>query len=487
VSNQLPRRAFLRSTAATTLGAAIAPSLSGLIACSGATAAADSWAPSPVVERPPRRLFGGGYGAIVEAGAELALPEGFRYARFAAGGEPLSDGTPTPGAHDGMACFSTPRRRGVVRLIRNHELAGARDRLDTWRAVGDPARAYDPAGPGGTSTVELRLTGDGPPQLVRSFMSLTGTCVNCAGGPTPWGSWLSCEETTIGTADGLPRDHGYVFEVPAAADGPAEPVPLKAMGRFVHEAIAVDPNSQVVYLTEDRLAAGFYRFIPNARGSHMRVGSLREGGKLQILALRDASGHDTRRAQQPGLVRQVRWVDIAEPDPKTGLPTAVFDQGVAQGAATFARLEGAWWGDGSVYFHATNGGDAQLGQVWRYRPGTDLTGGNADDGGELVLVFESRSRDVLSAPDNITVSPRGGLVLCEDSSGGCHIRGLSPRGEIFTFARNVMNDREFAGACFSPDGRILFVNIQGGVGDASDPKNLGMTLAIWGPWERGTL
>jgi uncharacterized protein len=487
VSERLPRRDFLRSTAATTIGAAIAPSLSGLIACSGATVASDSWVPSPTSERPPLRLFGGGYGSLVQTGPELALPEGFRYARFAAGGEPLTDGTPTPGRHDGMACFATSRRRGIVRLIRNHELAGLPDRRDTWRAVGDPAKAYDPAGPGGCSTLELRLTSEGPPQLVRAFMSLTGTCVNCAGGPTPWGSWLSCEETTIGTAEGLPRDHGYIFEVPAASDGLAEPIPLKAMGRFVHEAIAVDPNTQVVYLTEDRLAAGFYRFIPNARGSRMRAGSLREGGKLQMLALRDSSAHDTRKGQQPGLVRQVQWVDIPEPDPTTGLPTAVFEQGTSRGGATFARLEGAWWGDGSVYFHATNGGDAQLGQVWRYRPGKDLGGGSADDGGELVLVFESRSRDVLAAPDNITVSPRGGLVLCEDTSGGCHLRGLSPRGEIFTFARNVMNDREFCGACYSPDGRILFVNIQGGVGPESDPTNVGVTFAIWGPWERGAL
>jgi hypothetical protein len=351
--------------------------------------------------------------------------------------------------------------------------------------VGDPALAYDIHGTGGTSTIELRLRENAAPEVIGAWMSLTGTLVNCAGGPTPWGSWLSCEETAIGTEQGLPRDHGYVFEVPSSAITPAEPVPLKAMGRFVHEALAIDPDTQAVYLTEDQVASGFYRFIPTARQGRMRVGSLREGGKLQALAISDAWTHDTRRAQRPGATYSVRWVDIAEPDPKPGTPSAVFGQAQSKGAAIFARLEGAWWGDGSVYFHATSGGDAQLGQVWRYRPGKDLAGGAADDGGQLILVYESRSKEALQSPDNITVSPRGGLVLCEDGAGYCHLHGLSPEGEIFPFARNVFNQREFAGACFSPDGQIMFVNIQGGTGGT--PADLGMTFAIWGPWERGAL
>jgi uncharacterized protein len=468
--DSLNRRMFLRQGAAGALGVGVAPSLQGLVTL------AEVGACRPAVVSD--------YGPLVPAGPELALPAGFHYARFGEGGTPMVDGTATPGGHDGMACFAVPGKSNVVRLVRNHELAGPRDQIANWRAVGDPALAYDPQGPGGTSTLEVELGQDGSVRLRRSWMSLTGTLLNCAGGPTPWGSWLSCEETAIGTDRGLTREHGYVFEVPSSSERPVVPVPLQAMGRFVHEALAVDPRSQVVYLTEDQIASGFYRFVPAARRGTMRAGSLREGGALQVLALRDAWSHDTRRGQTPGVARRVRWVDIPEPDPSAGLPGAVFAQGAAGGAAIFARLEGAWWGDDGGYFQATNGGDAGLGQVWRYRPGTDLTGGNPEDAGELILVYESAARESLAGPDNITVSPRGGLVLCEDTGNVCHLRGLSPQGEIFPFARNTFNSREFAGACFSPDGRILFVNLQGGVGPATD---LGITLAIWGPWERGRL
>jgi secreted PhoX family phosphatase len=472
--DSINRRSFIHRTTLSALGASLAPSLGGLVR---------------LAERGGNTLPVAGssgradYGPLVPAGPELALPQGFHYAKFGLGGTPLSNGTLAPGGHDGMACFPT-HKRDMVRLVRNHELSGPRNQLDLWRAVGDPRRAYDPKGPGGTSTLELRLRKNEEPKVTGAWMTLTGTLINCAGGPTPWGSWLSCEETIMGTSQGLEKDHGYVFEVPADINYPAEPVPLKAMGRFVHEALAVDPATQIVYLTEDQLAAGFYRFIPTARHRKMEAGSLRDGGKLQALALKDVSAYDTRRGQRPGATYGVRWVDIEEVDPSTGLPGAVFAQGVAKGAATFARLEGAWWGDGSVYFHATNGGDAQLGQVWRYRPGKDLSGGSGDDGGQLILVYESRARESLASPDNITMSPRGGLVLCEDTAGTCHLRGLSPEGEIFPLAENIFNQREFAGACFSPDGQMLFVNIQGGTGPGVD---LGMTLGIWGPWGRGAL
>ena len=95
---------------------------------------------------------------------------------------------------------------------------------------------------------------------------------------------------------------------------------------------------------------------------------------------------------------------------------------------------------------------------------------------------------MLDAPDNITVSPRGGIVICEDGGGQQYLRGLTQRGEIFDFALNTVNDREFAGATFSPDGETLFVNSQGDTSGPGRPEiEPGMTFAIWGPWEEGAL
>ena len=247
------------------------------------------------------------------------------------------------------------------------------------------------------------------------------------------------------------------------------------MGRFVHEAIAVDRATGIVYETEDHSpTAGFYRFIPTTRGR------LVDGGRLQMLAIHERPNYDTGTGQKVGDELPVRWVEIAEADSSTdgNNPTRVFDQGFARGAARFARLEGCWYGDESIYFHATNGGDAEVGQVWRYRS-------TAEDRGSLMLVFESPSREVLDSPDNVTVSPRGGIVICEDGEGEQYLRGLTPAGAIFDLGRNVLNQGEFAGCCFSPDGRVLFVNIQGSTLDAGTEP--GRTLAIRGPWDRGGL
>jgi secreted PhoX family phosphatase len=458
------RRDFLRRSARTAGAALIAPSLSGLVACSRGIVAA---APRPAFRRAD--LGEGGYGALLPAGPELALPRGFRCTVLSSTGKPMSDGKPTPGAFDGMGAFAMPN--GNVRLIRNHE---NRDGPGTAVAKGDPARAYDPRGGGGTTSLEVKVHPDGTVELVRDFVSLGGTIVNCAGGPTPWGTWLSCEESVAGVAEGWGREHGYIFEVPASGDGQATPIPLRDMGRFVHEAVAVDRATGIVYETEDRTpTAGFYRFLPRERGR------LAAGGRLQMLAIEGRPNYDTGSGQTVGKRLPVRWVEIAEPDPGPGTgPTSIFDQGYARGGARFARLEGCWYGDDSIYFHATNGGDAQVGQVWRYQP-------RGPDRGDLLLVFESPSRDVLDYPDNITVSPRGGIVICEDGEGEQYLRGLTPDGAIFDLAKNILNPTEFAGACFSPDGRVLFVNIMGSTQDLG--PEAGRTLAIRGPWDRGAL
>ena len=464
------RRTFLRSSAATL--AAISPSLAGLVACAQAPARAASDKPS--LRQVPGA--GGGYGPITPyqpLDGLISLPVGFRAAIISRSGRPMSDGGVLPNAFDGMGAFATGT--GQVRLIRNHELRSPPGLVQPFGS-----NPYDEFGPGGTTSVDVRVGPDGTAELVGEYASLTGTFVNCAGGITPWGSWISCEEAVAGTDAGWGWNHGYNFEVPVTSLGPVTPVPLKAMGRFTHEALAVDPDTGWVYQTEDRTPSGFYRFVPAQRGN------LAAGGELWQLKIVGHDGFETRN-QDParpsialGAMLDVEWVRIDEPDTDAApLVTGfVFNQGLGKGAAQFARLEGCWWGDGSVYFNATSGGAAGAGQVWRYVPASE----------KLVLVFESPSPTVLNSPDNIAVSPRGGIVLCEDGPGQCFVRGITPSGTIFDLISNNMNALEWAGACFSPQGRTLFVNVQGSTiprNDGTDPPSY--TFAIWGPWETGAL
>jgi secreted PhoX family phosphatase len=347
--------------------------------------------------------------------------------------------------------------------------------------IGEPETAYDPLAGGGTTTLDVRIQDEGV-ELVRDFVSLNGTIINCAGGPTPWGSWISCEEGTQGTAAGYSRPHGYAFEVSLDAEGAVPAEPLRALGRFVHEVLAVDPGTGLLYLTEDLDPSGFYRFLP------VEAGRLGEGGRLQILVIDGAEGYDTRTGQTMGQRHPARWIDIprADPDEAEVDPHAVFRQGADQGAASFNRLEGCGWGPEGVWFHATSGGDAGCGQVWLYRPDPDA-GADPRGGGALELVFESPGPEVLDQPDNLTVSPRGGLVICEDCKGTVHLRGLSPAGDVVPFAENRVNRREFAGACYDPEGGVLFFNLQRDTVTGRPDPEPSMTFAVWGPWEGGPL
>ncbi len=484
------RRNFLRRVAVYGGGAVFAPSLAGLAACNDGTGGIAPGAPSLL--RKADKGFGG-YGALVASTdcPELLIPEGFRCVRLSQTTRP-SLANPqfiVPQALDRMAAFRGPN--GNVRLVRNHEI---RDPAAGSLPIGSAANSYDTRAGGGTTTLEVEMLRDGDGRirdlaLRREFVSLSGTLVNCAGGPTPWGSWVTCEETTEGPTQGRLAQHGYCFEVPADADGEVRPVPLRAMGRFVHEAMAVDPATGFVYETEDRafdparnfVGSGFYRFLPD------QPGNLSAGGRLQVLAVRDRPRYDTTSAQRPGMIIPVAWVDIDDPDPAAAETdtSAVFKQGLARGAAIFERLEGCWYGDGSIFFNATSGGDARMGQVWQYRPLGSARGKLNGSGGQLILVFESPSAEVLESPDNLCVSPRGGLVLCEDGNGIQFVRGLTRRGEIFDLIRTAGDSPETAGACFSPDGEILFFNIQGATRRTS--RTLGATYALWGPWEEGAL
>jgi hypothetical protein len=351
----------------------------------------------------------------------------------------MTDGYLVPGGHDGMAAF--PGANGSTILIRNHELSPT-----SLTSVGAPrSKKYDTRGKGGTTT--LVVSADRT--LVRHYSSLAGTYRNCAGGPTPWGSWLSCEES-VETGN---KRHGYVFEVPSSATGLVTPVPLVAMGRFNHEAAAVDPNTGDVYMTEDRSDGLFYRFVPNTPGNLSAGGSLyalRIVGRPKVIT---ATGFPLRQPQA------VEWVQIATVDPSGD---TVRVEGFNKGAAQFARGEGIFYGNGEFYFCCTSGGSSGDGQVWRYVPATRA----------IELYLEPNNSGILDNPDNIVVAPSGDLFLCEDGDGGNSSVGVTPTGTLYRFARNRLNTFEFAGACFSPDGRTMFVNVQ----------TPGITFAIWGPW-----
>ena len=410
------------------------------------------------------------YGPLVAAEtrntgeALLALPKDFHYTVFGKTGTKMFDGHPTPAAHDGMAAFFVNNQ---LRLVRNHEVdikigkSGA--------AIGP--NAYDQLASGGTTTLVIDPN---TREVVSDFVSLSGTLANCAGGATPWNTWISCEETVLGPTrvknaggameGGFERGHGYCFEVSPAANEAARPVPLKAMGRFVHEAVAVDETG-TVYLTEDLPTAGFYRFIPD------KPGQLIAGGRLQMLAIKGRPNFDTRSGQKRSAALPATWVDIPNPDPPEAEldNLAVYKQGIKAGAATFARLEGCFYGNGAVYFTSTSGGDKQLGQVWQY-----ISTGK--DQGNLTLLLQPGDQSQLFMPDNICLAGRN-LVICEDNGQMIYLRLLTQSGQVFDLAKNIapgFEKQELAGLTFSPDGQTLFVNLQ----------VPGMTFAIWGPWDR---
>jgi len=432
------------------------------------------------------------YGPLIDDPKRiLDLPSGFRYRVISRLGQRMSDGFKVPGQPDGMAAFPAGRDRVV--LVRNHEIGhnmfrrGPFDDNSRLPDGFDERLCYDPgrfgAQPfvGGTTNLVYRLSTG---QVESQFLSLVGTDRNCAGGPTPWNSWITCEEPGDLTSR-WGRFHGYCFEVPAATEGgPFEPVPLRGMGRFRHEAVAVDPGTGIVYLTEDRSDGVLYRFVPDKPGRQVEEADgtgrfepadLAAGGTLQALVVRERPRADTRNwATSSGSfpLRQrlaVDWIDLE--DVESPGDTLRLDA-AKRGAALFARAEGMWYGEpgavgeSSIYWACTNGGRKQLGQIFRYFPRPD------GSGGELELYLEPNDAGILRNADNITFSAGGHLFICEDTAGRNRIHGVTPGGEFYPFARHRATPSEFAGACFSPDGSTLFVNIQ----------FPGLTLAVTGPF-----
>ena len=413
----------------------------------------------------------------------IDLPKGFGYRVVSRVGERMSDGFRVPGRHDGMAAFAV--EDGRVALVSNHEIGAGnrsesafRDGLERISAE-QASRFYDfgagrtPGAGGTTTTIYNPATGE----TERQFLSLAGTEINCAGGRTPWGSWLSCEECFESPGrSGLPgigvtreKRHGYVFEVKASADGLTDAVPLKALGRFEHEAAAVDGRTGIVYLTEDRHHSLFYRFLPD------KPGDLAAGGRLQALCIRGRASMNTHNwAEQTmrlGESLEVDWIDLDDTDPDEN---DLRLRGKERGAATFARGEGLCSAGDSFAFTCTIGGPARLGQIFLYKPGpAEGRPEETQSPGALTLLAEAGESTLLRNADNLTMAPWGDLVVCEDTAGHCGLVGVKPDGRMYPMLESAYSDSELAGVCFSPDGGTMFINVQ----------VPGMTLAIDGPWE----
>ena len=460
----ISRRQFLRSSAALSLG------LAGL-RCRGAEL------PTAVTTAAKPEI---GLGLLLDDPNNLvALPESFTYKVISTRGEQMTDGLLVPALHDGMGAFSGPNGKTV--LVRNHEIhsaaspgLGAFGNNNELLSQVDQSLLYDTGagtGPalGGTTT----LVFDTQTQSLEShYLSLAGTLRNCSGGITPWGSWITCEETTerVGHAS-IGQDHGYPFEVRASAERELQQAtPLKAMGRFNREAVAVDAESGIVYQTEDQSDGLLYRYIPEIPGR------LEAGGEVQALVVKDRPSLDTRnwaeRNVYPGSPMDVEWITL---DDVTAPSDDLRFRGFGNGAARFARAEGIWYGNREIYIVCTNGGPAKQGQVWRYKTKQNTYGSGVAD--TLELFVESNDSLLLENGDNITIAPWGDLIICEDGVDGIghnRVVGITPTGEMYEIVRNMKSTGEFAGICFSPDGTTLFVNMQ----------LEGSTLAITGDWSR---
>ena len=469
----MDRRKFIHKSSRVSLGFL---SLQAFVSACGSEATQTST--SRGLASAEQSLLHPGYGPLLDdPKGVLNLPQGFSYEIISEMGNPMDDGFLVPGLADGMATFEAPDNK--VLIVRNHEVSPG----DTEKgAFGEdlemlkklsPEQLYDYGRGelpcmGGTTTV---LYNPATGKVEQQYLSLAGTIRNCAGGRTPWNSWLTCEENTSRPDGKLEKDHGYVFEVPAQVEPKLfDPTPIKAMGRFNHEAVCVDPRTGIVYETEDRGDGLIYRYLPN------QSGNLHAGGKLQILAIKGQKSFDTRNWEELdtekmeiGKKYEVEWLDIDDieaPDDDLRL------RGFEQGAARFARGEGIWFGDNEAYFACTNGGHLMHGQIFRYTP-SEKEGQpeEKDQPGTLELFVEPNNTDLVESCDNLTIAQNGDLIICEDLPTP-RIVGITPEGQIYHIAKNVGYKSEFAGVCFSPDGKTCFVNIQGP----------GLTVAIRGPW-----
>ncbi|MFP8876515.1 MAG: alkaline phosphatase PhoX [Myxococcota bacterium] len=300
-----------------------------------------------------------------------------------------------------------------------------------WIYVSNSERSRPNGGVGA-----LRFSTDG--EIVDAYSILDGTNRNCAGGLTPWGTWLSCEEDFF-------LGRGRVVECDPT--GAADPVFLPGMGLFVHEAVAVDPATHQIYETEDRSDGGFYRFTPADPQPDGR--SDLRSGTLEIAVVENFA------AVLVGGSSGVSWETI--PDPFAN-PVSTRKQ--VAGRASFNGGEGIWYAENRVYFSTK--GDRN---IWVY----DIAAAS------LSLFYESMSFE----PDNVAVSPGGDVLVAEDGP-GMQLVAITDGGQLVPLVEVVDHSRsEIAGPAFDPSGTRLYLSSQRG---ATGSSSSGVTYEISGPF-----
>jgi secreted PhoX family phosphatase len=425
----------------------------------------------------------------------LSLPAGFSYTIVSiAGTTSLVTGQKSPDRPDGTGAF---RVGSGTRLVQNHELSpGAANPVPAIAGT-----VYDAGirNAGGCTVIELGTDGSRHAEWV----GLSGTISNCAGGVTPWDTWLTCEETEAraGTAFGAngiaAQDHGWIFEVAPDESGRQYPQPIKAWGRYPHEAVVVMPDRRTVYLTEDASGPNglFYRWTAPS-GTRLRPGVLQrlepDAGTLEALRVRNTDGtwvDDLSRFTSAHIGREldVAWVMV--PD-RFAATTSTRKQFAVPGEITRSKkLEGAWGDGDGVYFAASYafhedipkspGVSPHDGQIWyldqrrqtltlkAYFPWIRELHAPSPAGAWTPWTLEQQRTvpDVFDGPDNVHVTPWGGLVLAEDGVGLNGLIAWTEAAGAFRLARNDIlfqgtENSEMTGPTFSPDGKVLFANVQ---------------------------
>lgn len=426
----------------------------------------------------PAPLGPGPYGPIDQRRPDengIILPAGFRSRVIARTGD-LVPGTNFvwPTAPDGQATF--PTGDGGWILVTNSEWASA----ELLRGVGFPSES---AGALGAGVSAIRFARNG--RIADAYRILAGSDINCAGGPTPWGTWLSGEEwdfvgvtkPQLAAAFG-PAAADYFFREGSVRAGqmwecdptrPSEGVPLPALGLFQHEAAAVDVSTNVVYLTEDQRNGLLYRFVPDSPNIGGRPDL--SSGSLQAAQVLDPGGVVTGSSA-------VTWIPVPDPTATGGVPTRF----QLPAATRFQRGEGMWFDSGVVYFTTTSDD-----RVWAYDCAS----------AEISVIYDRATAGPdapLSGADNLTVHPFTGDLYVAEDGGNMELVTITspddPNGRVsapfarFTPAAGVPQvGTELTGPCFDPSGTRLYVSSQRGIQTSSFPfPQQGITYEITGPF-----